>query len=534
MATACRIDDLTVDFARRRVIDGNKEIVTLSALSFDTLRALIEASPAVVSPDQLVERAWHGAVVSDETVTQRIRLLRKALGDEGPNYRYIETVRNAGYRLIPPVSYDSPVASRPGRAPLYTAVVIAGLAVAAVVLVLPADRGNVPPADVGTTIPVGPVTVSELAEQARGLSAQRNEASLRHAVRLYEQALSQDPGNRDIRAALSVALSKQVAWYGDDLALTVRAERLAREALADGAFFGGEAALGFALDAQGRMEPAQQAYERAVALDPTNWGARASLAYLLQEKGRLVEALSHDFIAFQQAPPGTLDVQVASCLRLLGFHAVASEWLDRMDRLDPDSAHAAPARALDLITSGRIAEGDAVIDEALARGVSQMELYEYRVVLALLDHDVEAADTIVESMPAPLSHREPALVWKRVVDATAGVAVDEAEALAATLESEIRSGDTWPGTLLYVALLRAAAGNREQAIDALQRLDAAGYRDYRWLDLLPTFDSIRDDARYRDIIAHMHDDVDEQRAIVLTADWLPDEVRMAASRTVSR
>jgi len=32
----------------------------------------------------------------------------------------------------------------------------------------------------------------------------------------------------------------------------------------------------------------------------------------------------------------------------------------------------------------------------------------------------------------------------------------------------------------------------------------------------------------------MHDDVDEQRAIVLTADWLPDEVRMAASRTVSR
>ena len=107
--------------------------------------------------------------------------------------------------------------------------------------------------------------------------------------------------------------------------------------------------------------------------------------------------------------------------------------------------------------------------------------------------------TIVESIPVPLSHREPALVWKRVVDATAGIAVDEADDLAATLESEIRSGDTWPGTLLYVALLHAAAGHRDQAIDALQRLDVAGYRDYLWLDLLPTFDAIRDDARYRDI-----------------------------------
>jgi len=216
------------------------------------------------------------------------------------------------------------------------------------------------------------------------------------------------------------------------------------------------------------------------------------------------------------------------------LHAEASEWLDRMDRLDPDSAHAAPARALDLITSGRIEKGNTVIEDALARGVSQMELYEYRVVLALLDHDVESAAAIVESIPVPLSHREPALVWKRVVDATAEIAVDEADDLAATLESEIRSGDTWPGTLLYVALLHAAAGHRDQAIDALQRLDVAGYRDYLWLDLLPTFDAIRDDARYRDIVAHMHDDVDEQRAIVLTADWLPDEVRTAPRLAVTQ
>ena len=389
--------------------------------------------------------------------------------------------------------------------PLY---VLAAAVPAIVVALLFATHTDRRPPNGEITIPAGPVTARELVAQARELTAQRNEASLRHAVRLYEQALAQAPGNRDVRASLSVALSKLVAWYGDEKALVLRAERLAREAMADGAFFGGEAALGFALDAQGRMEPAQQAYERAVALDPTDWGARASLAYLLQEKGRLVEALSHNVIAFGRAPPGTLDVQVAICLRLLGFDAVASEWLDRMDRLDPDSAHAAPARALDLMTSGRIGEADAVITDALARGVNQIELYEYRVVLALLDRDIAAAAAVVESIPASLSHRGSAIVWRHVVDAAAGSAAAAAQDVAADLESGIRDGDTWPGTLLYIALLHAAAGNHDEAIDALQRLDTAGYRDYRWLDLLPTFDGMRDDARYRAVIRNMREDVD--------------------------
>jgi hypothetical protein len=239
-------------------------------------------------------------------------------------------------------------------------------------------------------------------------------------------------------------------------------------------------------------------------------------------------------IAFRQAPPGTLDVQVASCLRLLGFHSVASEWLDRMDRLDPDSAHAAPTRALDLITRGRIDAGRAVIDDALDRGVNQMELYEYQVVLALLENDVETAGAIVGSIPPSLSHRESAIVWRRVVDATAGFNADAAVMLAASLESSVEGGDTWPGNLLYIALLQAAAGEPDQAIGALQRLDAAGYRDYLWVELVPTLDSIRDDPRYRAIIEHMRADVASQREQVLTADWLPGVVRAAANQTVSR
>lgn len=532
-AGRCHIDDLTVDFTRRKVFDRNQQAIAMSALSFDTLRALIEASPAVVSTGELIERAWGGSVVSDETVTQRIRLLRKALGDDRQNPRYIETVRNVGYRLIPPIADAAPVEERRRFAPLLvTTVTVAVVAAVVAVWAIRGERDSVVPWD--PAIPQGPVTASELAAQARALVEQRNPASLRHAIELYEQALSMEPDNGNFRASLSLALSKSVAWYGDTMDVAVRAERLAREALADGAVFAAQFALGFALDAQGKVEPAQQAYERAVALDPAHWGNRSSLAYLLQVKGRLVEALSHNMIAFEQAPPGTLDVQIAGCLRLLGFHAVASEWLDRMDRLDPDSAHAAPDRALDLITRNKLELGRLVIDDALARGVVQMELYEYRVVLALLDDDVERARTIVDSIPPSLSHRGPATTWRRVVDALAGLAAGEAVGLAQSLESKIEDGDTWPGTLLYIALLHAAAEQPEQAIDALQRLEAAGYRDYLWLELLPLFDPIRDDPRYRDVIRGMRDDVDRQRAEVLTADWLPGELRLSATETVIR
>ena len=344
----CRIDDITIDFARRRVFRKKSKAISLSALSFDTLRALVAAAPAPLTADELIERAWQGSVVSDDTVTQRIRLLRRALGDDTRQPRYIETIRNAGYRLIPPVE---PIAERTAfrMRPWAAAVVLLSLAIGGATWLIGRGEVGVPETHHTSTIPKGPVTGSELADNARILFTQRNPDSLAHAISLYEQALAAEPDNAEIRAGLALTLSVSVAWYGDRIEQAQRAESLARQALADSVSFAAEMALGMSLDAQGRTDPAQAAYERAVALDPSHYGARASLAYLLQVKGRLVEALSHNVAALESAPKGSLDVQVAGCLRLLGFHDIASEWLQRADQLDPDSAHAAPAHAADLL-----------------------------------------------------------------------------------------------------------------------------------------------------------------------------------------
>lgn len=97
---ACyRIQDLVLDVGRVRVTRLGTE-VALPKLSFDLLLVLVESAPNLVSIHDLMERVWPGLVVSPETVSQRVKLLRAALGDDPRQPRYVVGVRGRGYRLL--------------------------------------------------------------------------------------------------------------------------------------------------------------------------------------------------------------------------------------------------------------------------------------------------------------------------------------------------------------------------------------------------------------------------------------------------
>ena len=105
------ISDLMIDLARQRVTRAAAEIA-LPKLSFDLLLVLIRAAPAVLSNDELMAQVWPGIVVSPETVSRRVKLLRDALGDDPRAPRYIAGLRGRGYRLIPEVRSAEEVAPR--------------------------------------------------------------------------------------------------------------------------------------------------------------------------------------------------------------------------------------------------------------------------------------------------------------------------------------------------------------------------------------------------------------------------------------
>ena len=93
-----RIADLVLDTGSRRVLRGNEDL-HVGGLTFDLLLALAEASPSMVSYDELAERVWEGRPVTPETIAQRAKMLRDALSDDAKSPRYVELVRGQGYRL---------------------------------------------------------------------------------------------------------------------------------------------------------------------------------------------------------------------------------------------------------------------------------------------------------------------------------------------------------------------------------------------------------------------------------------------------
>ncbi len=97
-----RFGEFTLDRGRRELARGGVP-VPLGRLTFELLLALVRAAPNVLTHDELVAQVWRGRSTSPETVTQRVKLLRDALGDSAAEPRYVGLVRNHGYRWIAPL-----------------------------------------------------------------------------------------------------------------------------------------------------------------------------------------------------------------------------------------------------------------------------------------------------------------------------------------------------------------------------------------------------------------------------------------------
>jgi DNA-binding winged helix-turn-helix (wHTH) protein len=92
-------DRFRLEIAEQRLLrDGVP--VPLPPKEFETLRLLVEQSGRLVSKQLLLDRVWAGTFVGDDTIAQRISVLRKALGEGTSKSNFIETVPKRGYRFV--------------------------------------------------------------------------------------------------------------------------------------------------------------------------------------------------------------------------------------------------------------------------------------------------------------------------------------------------------------------------------------------------------------------------------------------------
>jgi DNA-binding winged helix-turn-helix (wHTH) protein/TolB-like protein len=82
--------------------------------SFHVLLFLLERRCELVHKEELVASFWHDASVTDNALVQCIADIRRALGDDPRNPRFIKTVPRAGYRFIAEVDEVGPERSVAG------------------------------------------------------------------------------------------------------------------------------------------------------------------------------------------------------------------------------------------------------------------------------------------------------------------------------------------------------------------------------------------------------------------------------------
>ena len=145
-------------------VSREAETLRLEPKAMALLHYLAERPGEVVSRETLLSAVWPKVVVGDDSLTQAIIKLRKALGDTPESPTYIQTIAKRGYRLVAPVTRLDPatapasagesVTQRVRRKPPYA--FIAAVAVATLVCVVVAAWWVVDKPDTSPTSAAAP------------------------------------------------------------------------------------------------------------------------------------------------------------------------------------------------------------------------------------------------------------------------------------------------------------------------------------------------------------------------------------------
>ncbi len=100
VAERVRCGDLVIDRTKRRAYLHSEEIV-LSPKGMSLLEYMITRPDELLSRDRILDAVWGWDYpIGTRTIDTRIAELRRVLGDDPGNPKYIETVTGQGYRFI--------------------------------------------------------------------------------------------------------------------------------------------------------------------------------------------------------------------------------------------------------------------------------------------------------------------------------------------------------------------------------------------------------------------------------------------------
>ena len=530
------------DPGKGRLWSGSQEI-RLTPKAAAVLAELVRHAGEPVSKEELLASVWSGTIVSDDALTTCIQELRKALGDDARQPKFIETRHRRGYRLIAPLLdhvADIPAEASTGPGDITSIAVLPftdmspgrdqdylceGLAEELINALTQVEGLRVasrtasfqfrtPGADIqaiGQLLNVGTLLEG---------SVRRADGRLRVTVQLVEVASGYhrwskrfDHTLEDVFAVQDEIASTVAASLRGD-ALSYRERQLLHRphtrAAAYEFYLRGRQYL--PRMTQSDLHESAVLFRRAIDLDSSYSPALAGLALVQATLYEWFGAKEEDLTAAQEASRRALE-------------------------LAPGLAEAHVARGFVLSLSRRYDEAAKEFEEAIARNPNLFDGYYYFARSCFACGDVRrsvelfrrAAQTRQEDYQSPVllaqslrmigehaearkATREGVRRSERMLELNArdgralalgAIALFDSGEPERALEWSRRSLELYPddmSTLINAACLRAKAARKAEALDLLERVFARGWGKRDWVIHDPDYDILRGEPRFKRLL----------------------------------
>jgi adenylate cyclase len=533
------------DVATGRLWSGAEE-VRLTPKASAVLKALVMQAGTPVSKDDLFASVWSGTAVSDDALTSCIQELRRALEDDARQPRFIETRHRRGYRFIAELSVataahvsDAPAPKHdlsaiavlpfadmsPGRDQDYLCEGLAeelinaltqidGLRVASRTASFQFRGAGADVQAVGRHLGVGTLLEG---------SVRKADDRLRVTVQLIEVATGYHRWSQRFDRLLDdvFAIQDEIA---ESVATSLRGSVLSgreKEALQRPPT--GAAAYEYYLRGrqhlprltQPDLEKSRDMFERAIELDAGYGPAFAGLATVHATLYEWYGAREDDLVRAERAShralelaPGLAEAHVARgvALSLSARYGEAAQEFEEAIRLNPHLFDAYYYFARSSFARGEIAQS---ADLFRAAGEVRQEDFQSPVLqgqsLRMLGRDEESQKVTREGIRRAERILELNPIDGRALSLGSGALFDDGQR-ARAFEWSKRSLELYPddmGTLVQAACLHLKARQKEEALALLDRVFGRGWGKHDWVEHDPDYDILRDDPRFKRLLARL-------------------------------
>ena len=535
------IDDLNLD-VQRGELTCQEEVITLPKLSYDLLVALAKSAPALLSQEQLMAIVWPDRVIGDETLKQRVKLLRKSLGDDASAPTYIEAVRGRGYRLIPAVKCECVVRSPPSvmldlsandRFPsiagsqfgtMWRRMSLLGLAAFIGILVSLTLSTSLPNNVIDENPTLNSVSTNEVSSEgvaktnAERLYLRGRDYYHRYrkqdndiAIDFFLKAINENDTFASAYAALSQAYSQKYFQFSGQESDKQLAIDNAYQALSyDNQSADGYKALGTAYYVAGWLSKSIKTLHRGLAIEADEIEILINLAFIYSEQGELEKALHWHKVILEQAPEHALAMMHTGLTlqRAKQFDA-AKLWYEKALTLQPDylltSYHLAQLaiEKQDYIEASNLTsevsqtntnqqalllQTQADIEYFQGKLTSAQQLYQQAAILKV-NEAYSRANVLARLLADTIAKEQENNIEKPLVTLD--------EQTISLLKTKQQQGNEQAELSLLLAEIYSAKGQFTLAMRYLTQALEQGYQlDYRVLDA-PLFNGLREQAVFQ-------------------------------------